>query len=166
MPYAENLGTGGAALNALYGSTPAVNSNAPLLLEPGDEGAYVYLPGSVGNYLSAPYSESFQLGNAFDVSVWVALADWTPAASCTVIGFTNWSLSVEPSGVLRFVASGVVSAGVSSTVATGAADDVARWLRVTVEVTGPAPNYTIRFYTSLDGVSWSQLGATLSGVAS
>lgn len=41
---AVNLGTGGSALNAVYGSSTGANSNQPLRLERGDEN-YLYLPG-------------------------------------------------------------------------------------------------------------------------
>lgn len=61
MPFAENLGTGGGALDAQYGSSPGANTNAPLLLDPRTSGNFVYTPGSAGNYVSVPHSDSLNI---------------------------------------------------------------------------------------------------------
>ena len=61
MPFAENLGTGGGALDAQYGSSPTANTNAPLLLDPRTSGNFVYTPGTAGNYVAVPHSPSLNI---------------------------------------------------------------------------------------------------------
>jgi hypothetical protein len=61
MPFAENLGSGGSALDAQYGSSAAPNTNSPLLLDPRTSGNFVYTPGSAGNYVSVPHADSLNI---------------------------------------------------------------------------------------------------------
>jgi hypothetical protein len=48
-----------------------------------------------------------------------------------------------------------------STVAPTIADGETLWIRATLSV---ASNYTVIFYTSTDGITWTQLGTTVTGV--
>jgi len=67
MPYAQNLGTGGSVLDALYGSTTSpTNSNAPLLL--GHMGTnYLYLPGVAGNFALTATSAALQVTGNIEI---------------------------------------------------------------------------------------------------
>ena len=60
MPFVENLGTGGGSLDAQYGdgSTPGTY---PLLLDPTTSGPFVYTPGTAGNYVAVPHSDSLNI---------------------------------------------------------------------------------------------------------
>ena len=121
MPFVENLGTGGGSLDAQYGdgTTPGT---FPLLLDPTTSGPFVYTPGSAGNYVAVPHSDSLNIlgteGTKFlslpgsvtqyaftpgvsalaitgdiDIRVRVALDDWTAATNQTLM--SKWSGGVS-----------------------------------------------------------------------
>lgn len=103
-----------------------------------------------------------------DVRVLVALADWTPSGETVVAARYRttsnqraWTFVVTTTGRLycHLSVDGIAYTGVTSTVATGFADGTAHWIRWTrVASTG-----VVRFYTSADGTTWTQLGTDVAG---
>ena len=100
------------------------------------------------------------------------MTDWTPSAVSTLVAKwlstgnqQSWNMSVITTGVLRFQystdgASGTIATADSS-VAPTVADGESLWVRVTrVKSTG-----VHTFYTSADGVTWTQLGTTATAGA-
>ena len=166
----SNLGWGGSALDARLGSSVSADGNDPKFLDWTGEN-YVYLPGVAGNYLSVPDSAALDITGDLDVRALVALDDWTPAATMVLLakessGSTrSYRLSVVATGVLQLVWStdGSATTTASSTVAPTIADGAALWIRATLDVDNGASGWDVKFYTSADGVSWSQLGSTVTG---
>jgi hypothetical protein len=166
-----NLGWGGAALNAQAGSTGSADSNDPKFLE-WDGTNYVYLPGVTSNFLSVPDEAALDITGDIDLRSQVALDDWTPSISFGAISkFSNnivsdrsYELAVRPTGVLRlaFTNSAVVTREVDSTVAVSFADGSTGWIRATLDVDNGASGNDIKFFTSDDGVTWTQLGSTVT----
>lgn len=163
-----NRGTGGAALNAMVGSTTGVDSNDPTFL-PYTGTPYVYLPGVAGNYLSVPDAASLDIVGDIDIRVKVALDDWTPPSSTNVLinsydygGQARWAFRVLVTGTLQFewFNSSVVNTTKVSSVVTGLTDGSAKWLRATLDVDNGASGSDVKFWMSDDGVAWSQLGTT------
>jgi hypothetical protein len=74
-----NLGTGGSALDAQFGSTTGADSNDPTVLSHTGVN-YLYLPGVTGNYATIPDPAVFAGATQLDVRAWVAADDWTPAS--------------------------------------------------------------------------------------
>lgn len=111
-----------------------------------------------------------------DLSAKISLDDWTPAAQTTVVarfgGAPNraWRFYVSTSGflTLEWSADGTTLISKNSGVSTGLADGAAKWVRATLDVDNGASGNSVRFYTSDDGVTWTQLGstATTAGVTS
>jgi hypothetical protein len=129
------------------------------------------LNGASGNYASTPDSAALSITGDIDLRAKLAATDWTPASDGYVIskisGSANgasYGLVIRPSGILRYIFStdGTSVTVKDSTVATGVSDFGTKWIRVTHDVDNGAAGYDVKFYTSDDGVSWSQLGATVT----
>lgn len=130
-------------------------------------GNYLSLPGTAGNYASTPDSAAVSVTGDIDIRVKMAMDDWTSAkvlfSKFSTGASVSWDFYTSLSGALKLLTSGngtTYTVGTSS-VAVGAADGSVKWVRVTrVSATG-----VIKFYTSDDGVSWTQLGTDSSNTA-
>jgi hypothetical protein len=170
-----NLGTAGAALNGRNGSTASADSNdARLLVWPGDNaGNYVYLPGATFNSLSVPDEDALDITGDIDIRAYVALDDWTPSATARIVNKRlntaeiSYALTVQTSGVLSLSWSTDGTSGTvlfeNSTVAPTVSDGSALWIRTTLDVDNGSGGYDVKFYTSDDGSTWTQLGSTVTG---
>jgi hypothetical protein len=165
-----NLGTGGAALNGRNGSTTGADSNDALFLDwPGDnDGNYVYLPGAAGNFMSVPDEANFNLSDNFTLIFSFALDDWISGSNQILAGQwgasgnLGWFAYVSTIGRIEMVFSttGSNTVSVASTVSVPFNDGVAGWIKI--ERNRSAGTFT--FSTSLDGVTYTQLGTTATGV--
>lgn len=105
-----------------------------------------------------------------DISVKVSLDDWTPAAQTAPVarfggaGARAWRFFVSTSGLLtlEWSADGTALNTKQSTVANGIADGTVKWIRTTLDVDNGAAGNDVKFYTSDDGITWTQLGATVT----
>jgi hypothetical protein len=163
-----NLGTGGAVLNGQNGSSAGADSNDALYLDWTGEN-YVYLPGVASNSLSVPDEAALDITGDIDIRVQVSMDDWTPAATQILVakrstGQWSYQLDVSTAGLLRFqfTEDGSTSVLKSSTVATGLTDETVKWVRATVDVDNGSSGYDVKFWMSDDGVTWTQLGATVT----
>ena len=164
-----NQGTGGTALDATLGSTGGADSNDPKWL-PYEGTPYVYLPGVASNYLSTPDAAALDITGDIDIRVRVALDDWTPAATSALAAKwlaadSAWVLVVNTDGTLAFTWSAngtAIVATAASSVATGITDGAVKWIRATLDVDNGAAGSAVKFYTSDDGTTWTQLGTTVT----
>ena len=174
MADVTNLGTGGSTLDARYGSTSGADTNDPRHL-PHTGSNYVYLPGVATNVLTVPAAGTTWPDDGLDVSVRVAMDDWTPAADGVLVGRYGSTTAdghfyflVRTSGTLQLVwrndAETVVTA--TSTAAPTVTDGSPLWVRVVLNLNDGGV-YTVKFYTAADSASvpssWTQLGNTVSG---
>lgn len=128
---------------------------------------YGYLPGVTGNSFSAPDSAALSFGGNFGIRAKIMLYDWTPASVNWVAakvqndGQSSYDFGVQPSGVLvfRYTPTGAWAAfrTAQSTVAPTVSDGATLHVRVDYITTG-----SVNFYTSADGVTWTQLGTTVA----
>lgn len=169
----DNAGTGGASLDATLGSSASADSNDPLFLaHPGDNGGnYVYVPGSNADEITVPDEAALDITGDIDLRAYVALDDWTPAQQGTLIG--KWStnqlsyiMTIQPGGTVRlqWTTDGLSGTNQSrtSTVATGITDGTAKWIRATLDVDNGSSQHDVKFFTSDDGSTWTQLGTTVT----
>ena len=139
-------------------------------------GDNVNFPGTTGNYAFSLDSSALDLTGDLDIRVKLAAADYTPASSQTL--FSKWnSTGNQGAYLLRILSTGALEIATTangttvllgaSTVSTGFTDGTIRWVRGNLDANDGAGNRVYRFYTSLDGVNWTQLGATVTtpGVA-
>lgn len=165
-----NLGTGGSALDATFGSTTGTDTNDPTLL--GHAGVnYLYLPGVTGNYASTPDSAAVSVTGDMEVVLRVGMDDWTPASQQTLIakygsaGNISWALAVNGGGVtLPTSVDGTATQIANSTGgALALTDGVTYWVRATVQPNTPGGSKTTRFYYAADQTtepsSWTQIGS-------
>ena len=173
----QNLGWGGAALNATAGSTTSADSNDPKYL-PWDGTNYVYQPGTViNNNLSIPDSATLDITGDIDIRAQVALDDWTPTGGQVIVTKdditgalartqASYNLVVNASGTLGFqwFTDGTTVSRIikDSTVAPTVTDGAPLWIRATLDVDNGASGNDVKFFTSNDGITWTQLGTTVT----
>lgn len=131
---------------------------------------YLYLPGSNGNYASSPDSNALDITGDLDVRVKVALDDWTPGSPNLLLA--KWTGSGNYSYYLYINGGGAPSiqwspnGTDSSKSATGATlnlkDGSIKWVRWVLDVDNGAGGNDNKFYTSDDGINWTQLGSTIT----
>jgi hypothetical protein len=140
--------------------SPDLSTSTTLLLTGGSPGR-----------ASTPDTAALDITGDIDVRVHVAMDDWTPSATQGLIGKyistgnqRSWRLTVLATGVLRLVWStnGSTSITADSTAAVSAANGTSIWVRVTLDVDNGAAGRDIKFWTSSDGETWTQLGATVT----
>lgn len=129
-------------------------------------GTGLSLPGNDGNYASTPDNVALDVTKP-DVRVKCAASQWARAGlNQTLVSHyvTNgWMLVIGGTGLLVFFwfdgtgtsRFAVSTASVPSVVANG----VTVWLRCTHDSNNGAGNSVTRYYYSLDGTTWTQLGA-------
>lgn len=134
----------------------------------------LYCSGVTNAFINANDAAVLRITGDIDLRAYVAPTSWTPAAAQDLLSKYNgglnqrsYMLQLAASGVITFwwSTNGTVGSAVSSSVATGFGAGVARWIRVAASVTTGVAN----FYTSVDGITWTQLGAanqTMGGVTS
>lgn len=139
------------------------------------KGAYIgakglVLPGITGNYASTPDAAALDITGDITIVAKVTASDWTPAISFIPIGKNNtttqrsYHLAVITTGELRLTWSTTGSDAPleTSTVATGFADGSTHWIAGTLDVNDGSGNHVVKFWTSDDGTTWTQLGTTVT----
>ena len=132
---------------------------------------YGYINGLSGTTFSTPDSSAISITGDISLVACAALNDWTPSAYQALIGkydYTinqrSYELGVNTNGTLLFSWSllGVSDLSATSTVAPTIADGATLWVRVDFDVDNGALGRTATFYTSANGVTWSQLGSPVT----
>src|SRR3990167_8959685 len=133
---------------------------------------YLSLPGSAGNNASTPDTAGNSIVGDMDIRMKLAADDWTPATQAML--FTKWqagaaanrqfalSLNTDGTLILYWSADGSAGLNAASTAAVGAANGSIKWVRATIDVDNGAVGRDIKFYTSDDGTTWTQLGTTVT----
>lgn len=166
----------------IFSSCPPVEVLPPNFDEPYElvnppTNTSLLLTGVAPGRASTPDHASLDITGDIDIRVMVALNDWTPAARSVLIGkwgaagTRSYLFTVEPTtGALRLFWSpdGSGTASNTSSASPAVANGEAIGVRVTLDVDNGAGGRTVRFYTSTDGVFWTQLGTdqTTAGVVS
>ena len=160
-----NLGTLGSAGDVVWTGTR--------VLTPASQ-AYVELPGVVGNNMTVPDAAAVDITG--DVChIWhVQPADITPAALSALgakfsptAGNQSWYAAINTTGVILYlwVDSGGTARSATSTAAlsaNGYTDNQALHIALTHDVDNGASGNSVRFWTSPDGTTWTQLGSTVT----
>ena len=149
---------GNRTITAITPSTFTCSTYAP---------GYVYLTGHPNNYISVPDSAALDITGDIDVRLKVAFDDWTRTGDNFCIGKwetatpqRSWYLRVTSTGALSYSWStdGLTNSGASSSVLlSSAVDGQPLWIRVTHDVDNGAGSNEVKFWTSSDNVTWTQL---------
>lgn len=169
-----NLGTGGSDLNGQNGSTTSDDSNDARFLDwPGDSGGnYLYFPGVASNTARVPDEAALDITGDIDIRLHVALDQWASGATAALFdkwtasgNQRSWNFGLTSANALLFAFTADGSTGganYNSTVAPTVADDEPLWIRVTRTANNGSGVSEAKFYTSDDGSTWTQLGATVT----
>lgn len=125
---------------------------------------------------SGPQHAGPNVAADLDVRINLRMPSYAPGETQAIAGkwtldsSRSWLLLIGPTGVLRynwFNADGSTAGDKVASVAVSIADNTDAWLRVVHDVDNGASGNDIRFYTSTDGVAWTQVGTTVTtaGVA-
>lgn len=171
----ENLGWAGPALTAKNGSGGGSDINDATHLD-FTGNSYVYFTGTAGNYMSVPDGSELDVVGDIDIRALLSLDVWVDAgvtqrlvAKHGTSGNRSFLLSIDSTGNLQFIwYQGVTQKLVTSTVPVSIPNKNQMWIRVTLKVDNSASGNDATFYTSPNGVTWTQLGSvvTTSGVTS
>lgn len=157
----------GEQLTAGLRTDTAATNGTGVAFDTGD--AFIRLPGTSGNYASTPDAAALDITGDIDIRVKVAMDDWTPAADSAVLSkYTttgnqrSYRLQVLTTGALNLQWSedGTVQKTETSSASTGFTDGTTHWIRATMDVDVGGTDAEIKFYTSEDGTTWTQLGTT------
>jgi hypothetical protein len=149
----------------------------PTLLATGTSGLAHVLTGSAATSWNLQVADSAATSIVGDIDVRAKIdlngarfsAQSAICAKYGAAGQRSWRLESDTSGKLFFewtadgttTISGLSTSAISSALwAVGAG---AFWARVTLDVDNGAAGYDLKFYTSTDGTTWSQVGTTIVG---
>lgn len=163
--YLPNLGWGGAALNARFGSAVTADTNDPLLLTHTGTN-YLYLPGVTGNYASMPSAAGSptDITGDIDISVRVALDNWGVSGQSLVskgYGNSYW-FYLEAT---QIILSPNLSGGNVYPVVTWTSrptSGTAAWLRATRVASTGVVSYYFAVDSDSEPTAWSLIGSVTS----
>jgi len=170
-----NLGTGGSALNAVFGNSTSVDSFDPALLTHTGTN-YLYLPGVAGNHASTTNNSAYRATSSVSCRFVVSLANWTPSASAFLGGLYEGStgqrsylcaINLTDGRPMMFMSSDGVSAATSIFATQAPTVSPNGYLAIRCDWLAAGP--TVRFYTKqisdnayddvVNDAGWTQLGS-------
>jgi hypothetical protein len=133
-------------------------------------GNYLYLPGIASNFASTPDAAALDITGDLDLRLKLALDDWTPSALTYLFskyqgaGNVSYAMSITTAGLLQlsWSVAGTTIISKTSTVAPTVTDGSTLWIRATLDVDNGAAGNDVKFFTSDDGLTWTQLGTTVT----
>jgi len=174
--YAFNKGTGGFPLDARYGSTLVADTNDPLLLTWTGEN-YLWTPTLVGSggIAQAPSLAAYDPTD-LDVRVRLDPTNWA-APTINASGFLvshnagadpnrGWIFRLNTGNVTFTMYDAGLATGVRSYTTASSiplSNGQPGWLRATYQANNGSSQSACTFYTSPDGIIWTQLGTTQVG---
>ncbi|HEC09749.1 MAG TPA: hypothetical protein ENI86_09315 [Acidimicrobiales bacterium] len=127
----------------------------------------LYLPGTSGNYASVPDSAANSITGDLDLRFFGTPDDYTPSSKAALIakwvGTGNqrsFMLQLDTTGLPKLL---WTEDGVTVKARTCDAAWTSGYIRGVLDVDNGSSGHTARFYTSADGLSWTQLGSDQSG---
>lgn len=131
---------------------------------------FLDLNGVIPGRATTPNSPSLNITGDIDIRAHIAMDDWTPASQQVIeskwgaAGTRSQLLRVETSGALRlfWTQDGTTALSAASSVLPAMASGEDLWVRATLDVDNGAGGRDIRFYTSTNGVIWTQFGGTVT----
>jgi hypothetical protein len=133
---------------------------------------FIFLPGSSGNTVTTPDAAALDITGDIDIRIKLAAADWTPTADSYLLSKyvttgnqRSFALVLTSTGTLAFQwsADGTTAVTKNSTANLASlAGNAVKWVRATLDVDNGAAGNDVKFYTSDDGTTWTQLGTTVT----
>lgn len=148
-----------------------LNPRVPFRIRATERYNVLVLSGSANAWASTPDVTALDVTGDLDIRLRMAATDWTPAAVSVLMQKLNplsgtaggYELGLNAAGTIYLKWSdGAAFKTRTSTVATGIANGAVKWIRATLDVDNGAAGHDVRFYLSDDGVTWAQLGTTVT----
>ena len=167
----SGLQAGKDYINIYYDATKTVpfstNTNGYI---PVWAGSYGYNMSVAGDSFSTPNAVANQITGDLTLIVEAALTDWTPTVANVLLakdgvsaGTRSYQLAVLSTGVLQFSVS--LNGSTLTTVSSSVAPSFIDGKRYHIAVERVAATGAVKFYTSPDHITWTQLGTTQSTTA-
>jgi hypothetical protein len=160
---------GRTVLHQLWNDTTQ-QYDLPTVIQTGTDGRRKFSNNSdAANWLTVADSAATSPTGDIDVRLKLTLGDWTPAATTPLCGKVGgatdrgWWLELNTTGALTLQWSNdgsTTGLGAASSVGVPFADGTTGWVRATLDVDNGASGRDTKYYTSTDGVTWTQLGIT------
>lgn len=137
-------------------------------------GESITLSGVSGEYISTPDTAINSIVGDLDIRMKIAPTDWTPASNQTLMAKfvttgnqRSFLFRLTTTGALALVHSpdGTATATHTSTAVNAFVDGSTHWVRVNVDVNDGVGNFFVRFFTSENGIDWTELGVSQTGAA-
>lgn len=130
------------------------------------------LNGVAGNYASAPDSAPLSITGDITLIAQAMLTDWTPGTAMCLIGKEagdpqrSYWMEIDTGGTISisWTTTGSIASvlTMTSTVAITVTDLASKWVQATLDVDNGSGSRVAKFYVSDDGVTWVQLGTTVT----
>lgn len=136
----------------------------------GSPNNFLYLPGVAANYASAPNAAPLQITGDITLDWYGALNVWSGVGFQSLIARNvpssnrSYNLTMDNAGKVEMITSadGSTFLTSTSTVVLGLSAGAPTWVRASLQVNDGSGHNVVKFYTSSDGVSWAQLGSTVT----
>jgi len=164
---AVNFGSGGAALNATYGSTGGVDTNDPLLLT--HAGAnYLNLPELSGNNATTPDAAALDVSTEVEMVVRVRYLNTSGTPALISKDQTTWAYGLQiiaTSGQVRFRHGndGTTPVNIQSNANLAYGTNVWFWLKVTWRASDGRTQFFHAADQAFEPTVWTQLGSDVTG---
>ena len=131
------------------------------------------LSGGKQQYAIVPDSAALSITGDIDIKTKITMSNWSnpgstgyPVSKSAGGATRSFYLRVLNSGVLQLVWTPTGSyldyVYTQSTVGAGVADGATKWIRATLDVDNGSSQRVVKFYTSDNGTTWTQLGTTIT----
>lgn len=147
---------------------------APIVVQTGPQGER-YLDRTTGTTTRRlAVEQSAYLSGTIDVRAKMRLSDWTPAAQVNVcgrsgtVGVRGWYAYINTAGVpyIAYSTDGTALGTMAANAASGIADGSDYWIRWLFTPNDGSGNRVFKAYKSTDGVTWTQIGTTVTTAGS
>ena len=164
----QNLGWGGTALNATAGENTSVSTDQPKYLSWEGEN-YIYATGEAGNFMISSASTSLGMTTSSDLDMRVKVSlDALSGINQMFISTWWYRLYLTSSGYVSLswhdntAFNNINSSNLLSSIATVGQEI---WIRGTLKLNNGSGVSEVKFYTSINGTTWTQLGTTYNGAS-
>jgi hypothetical protein len=135
--------------------------------------SHILLPGTASHYLSVPDAAPLDITGDLRLEADIAAADWTPATPMVLVskgvlgGQFSYAITLNTAGTLisSWSVDGTTVVDIVSTAAVSATDGLRLAVAASLDVDNGSGGYDVKFWTSPDRITWTQLGATVTGGA-